>query len=157
MHVLMINGSPHEKGCTYTALSEVAGQLAEAGIETSIFHIGSKAIRGCIGCGGCMESGYCVYKDDSVNTCIDLARQADGIVIGSPVYFAAANGSLCAFLDRMFFGKGAEIRLQARGRHRKLPSWRRQRRVRPTEQVLHDLQHAHRLLAVLECGPWEYA
>jgi multimeric flavodoxin WrbA len=107
MHVLMVNGSPHEKGCTYTALSEVAGQLEEADIQTNIFHIGSKAIRGCIGCGGCMESGYCVYKDDSVNACIDLVREADGIVIGSPVYFAAANGSLCAFLDRMFFGKGA--------------------------------------------------
>jgi multimeric flavodoxin WrbA len=107
MRVLMINGSPHEKGCTYTALSEVAGQLEQAGIDTSIFHIGGKAIRGCIGCGGCIESGYCVYKGDAVNTCIDLARQADGIVIGSPVYFAAPNGSLCAFLDRMFFTKGA--------------------------------------------------
>lgn len=105
MHVLMINGSPHEKGCTYTALSEVAGQLEEQGIETNIFHIGNKAIRGCIGCGGCAETGHCVFEDDRVNTCIDLARKADGIVIGSPVYYAAPNGSLCAFLDRMFFLK----------------------------------------------------
>ena len=106
MQVLMINGSPHKKGCTYTALSEVAGQLEEQGIETTIFHIGNKAIRGCIGCGGCAESGYCVF-DDPVNPCVDLARKADGIVVGSPVYYAAPNGSLCAFLDRMFFGKSA--------------------------------------------------
>jgi multimeric flavodoxin WrbA len=103
----MINGSPHEKGCTYTALSEVARQLGEEAIETNIFHIGDKAIRGCIGCGSCDKTGYCVFKDDAVNACIDLARQADGIVVGSPVYYAAPNGSLCAFLDRMFFRKSA--------------------------------------------------
>jgi multimeric flavodoxin WrbA len=107
MRVLMINGSPHEKGCTYTALSEVAGQLEKQGIETDIFHIGNKAIRGCIGCFGCAESGHCVFEDDPVNACIDLARKADGIVVGSPVYYAAPNGSLCAFLDRMFFLKSA--------------------------------------------------
>ncbi len=107
MRVLMINGSPHAKGCTYTALSEVAGQLEKEGIETSIFHIGAKAIRGCIACGVCFETGYCVVKDDGVNECVDLAAEADGLVVGSPVYFAAANGSLCAFLDRMFFAKGA--------------------------------------------------
>ena len=106
MQVLLINGSPHEKGCTYTALSEVAGQLENEGIETSFFHIGSKPIRGCIGCGKCFESGYCVYKDDGVNECVDLTAKADGIVVGSPVYFAGPDGSLCAFLDRMFFGKG---------------------------------------------------
>jgi multimeric flavodoxin WrbA len=106
MRVLMINGSPHAKGCTYTALSEVAGQLESEGIETSIFHIGAKAIRGCIACGVCFETGYCVVKDDGVNECVDLAAEADGLVVGSPVYFAAANGSLCAFLDRMFFAKG---------------------------------------------------
>ena len=107
MQVLMVNGSPHKKGCTYTALSEVAGQLERQGIETTIFHIGNKAIRGCIACGGCAESGYCVFDDDPLNACVDLARKADGIVVGSPVYYAAPNGSLCAFLDRMFFGKSA--------------------------------------------------
>jgi multimeric flavodoxin WrbA len=107
MQVLMINGSPHEKGCTYTALSEVAGELEKQGIETSIFHIGDKPIRDCIGCGGCAESGYCVSNDDPVNACIDLAGKADGIVIGSPVYYAGPDGSLCAFLDRMFFWKGS--------------------------------------------------
>jgi multimeric flavodoxin WrbA len=106
MHVLMINGSPHEKGCTYTALSEVAAQLQREGIGSKIFHIGSKPIRDCTGCGGCFETGYCVFKDDPTNTCIDLAREADGLVVGSPVYFAGANGALCALLDRMFFAKG---------------------------------------------------
>ncbi|MGD0856688.1 MAG: flavodoxin family protein [Dehalococcoidia bacterium] len=108
MNVLLINGSPHKNGCTYTALCEVTGQLNKQGIETNIFHIGNKPIQGCIACHGCKESGYCVFKDDPVNECIDLAKKADGIVIGSPVYFSAPNGSLCAFLDRMFFMKNAE-------------------------------------------------
>jgi len=107
MHVLLINGSPHEKGCTYTALSEVAGPLEAQGIATNIFHIGDEPIRECTGCGGCFTSGYCVHKDDAVNTCVDLAAAADGLVVGSPVYYSGPNGSLCAFLDRMFFGKSA--------------------------------------------------
>jgi multimeric flavodoxin WrbA len=106
MHVLMINGSPHEKGCTYTALSEVAGELERQDIKAKFFHIGSKAIRPCTGCFGCAKTGHCVFDDDPVNECVDLARKADGIVIGSPVYYAGPNGSLCAFLDRMFFMKG---------------------------------------------------
>jgi multimeric flavodoxin WrbA len=105
MQVLMINGSPHEKGCTYTALSEVAGQLEKQGIEVNIFHIGDEPIQGCTGCGGCVKSGHCVFTDDPVNACVDLAREADGMVVGSPVYYAGPNGSLCAFLDRMFFMK----------------------------------------------------
>jgi multimeric flavodoxin WrbA len=108
MHVLMINGSPHRNGCTYTALSEVAGELEKQGITTNIFHIGNSPIRGCTGCAGCFESGYCVFHDDSVNECVDLAREADGMVVGCPVYFAGPDGSLCAFLDRLFFGKGAK-------------------------------------------------
>jgi multimeric flavodoxin WrbA len=108
MRVLMINGSPHEKGCTFTALSEVAEQLESQGIETTIFHIGDRPIRGCTGCGGCFESGYCVFKDDTVNACIDLAIETDGMVVGSPVYYAGPNGSICAFLDRLFFGKAAK-------------------------------------------------
>jgi multimeric flavodoxin WrbA len=106
MHVLMINGSPHEKGCTYTALSEVGGQLEAQGIETKIFHIGDEPIRGCTGCGGCFKTGHCVFDDDAVNACIDLVQKADGLVVGSPVYYAGPNGSLCALLDRVFFGKG---------------------------------------------------
>jgi multimeric flavodoxin WrbA len=108
MHVLMINGSTHEKGCTYTALSEVAGQLEQQGITTNILHIGNKPIRGCTGCGKCFETGYCVFKDDLVNTCVDLAAEADGLVVGCPVYFAGPDGSCCAFLDRLFFGKAGK-------------------------------------------------
>jgi multimeric flavodoxin WrbA len=105
MKVLLINGSPNKNGCTYTALNEVAVQLNKNGIETNIFHIGNKPIQGCLNCGKCAESGYCIYEDDLVNECIDLAKNADGIVIGSPVYFAAPNGMLCSFLDRMFYKK----------------------------------------------------
>lgn len=105
MNVLLINGSPHKSGCTFTALSEVAGQLNKQGIETNIFHIGKKPIQGCVACRSCGQTGYCVFENDPVNECIDLAKKADGIVIGSPVYYAGPNGSLCAFLDRMFYHK----------------------------------------------------
>jgi len=108
MHVLMINGSPHEKGCTYTALSEVAGQLEAEGVSTNILHIGHKPIRSCIACYKCFETGYCVFKDDPANTCIDLLQEADGLVVGSPVYYAGPNGALTCLLDRMFFGKSAK-------------------------------------------------
>ncbi|KUO66325.1 MAG: NADPH-dependent FMN reductase [Gracilibacter sp. BRH_c7a] len=107
MNVLLINGSPHKNGCTYTALSEVADQLIKHDIETNIFHIGNKPIQGCIACLKCSQTGYCVFQNDPVNECIDLAKKADGIVIGSPVYYAGPNGSLTAFLDRMFYHKNS--------------------------------------------------
>ena len=107
MNVLLINGSPHKHGCTYTALSEVAGRLEEHGIAANIVHIGAKAIRGCIACGRCQATGLCVFDDDPVNECIGLLKQADGFIVGSPVYYAAPNGGLCAFLDRLFFMKSA--------------------------------------------------
>jgi multimeric flavodoxin WrbA len=109
MRVHLINGSPHEKGCTYTILAEVAGQIEAAGIETEFFHIGDAPIRGCTGCGGCFKTERCVYNDDAerpgVNACVEKLIKADGVVIGSPVYYAGPNGALCAFLDRLFFGK----------------------------------------------------
>lgn len=105
MKVLLVNGSPHVKGCTFTALSEVAGALEKAGIETQLMQIGGKAIRGCIACGKCAETGYCIFKDDPVNEGIDNLRAADGLVVGSPVYYAGPNATLCAFLDRVFFMK----------------------------------------------------
>ena len=105
MRVLMINGSPHEKGCVYTILSEVAGQLEAAGIETEFYHIGSGPIQGCTGCGGCRQTARCVHDSDGLNAVVEKLAQADGLVVGSPVYYAGANGSLCAFLDRLFFGK----------------------------------------------------
>lgn len=103
MKVLLVNGSPNPEGCTYTALKEVAGQLEESGIETEIFHIGKQAVQGCIACGKCAELGRCVFKDDLYNELLKRIKDAAGIVIGSPVYFAGPNGSLCAILDRIFF------------------------------------------------------
>ena len=107
MRVLLINGSPHADGCTFTALSEVAKALHQEGLETTMLHIGTQAIFGCTGCAGCSKSHHCVYTSDPVNEAIDLLIQSDGLVVGSPVYFAGANGALCAFLDRMFFHKSA--------------------------------------------------
>jgi multimeric flavodoxin WrbA len=106
MNVLLINGSPHKNGCTFTALSEIAGELERQGIESRIFSIGTKAIRGCIACGKCRETGYCSFSDDPVNECIDLMKKADGIVAGSPVYYASPNGALLALLDRVFYAGG---------------------------------------------------
>lgn len=107
MNVLLINGSPNERGCTFTALSEVAGALNADGIDTRMFHIGSAPIQDCVACARCGTSGYCVFGDDSVNECVDLLKGADGIVVGSPVYYAGATGAVCAFLDRLFYRKNA--------------------------------------------------
>lgn len=107
MNVLLVNGSPHPKGCTWTALNEVAKQLEKNGVETTLLQVGSKAVRGCIACGKCRETGYCIFKDDPVNEGIDLLRAADGLVVGSPVYYAGPNATICAFLDRVFFLKSA--------------------------------------------------
>lgn len=103
MKVLLINGSPHAKGCTYTALSEVAKTLNECEINTEIVQIGNQAIRGCIGCGGCSGKGRCIFNDDAVNEIISKMEEADGLVIGSPVYFASPNGNLLSLLDRLFY------------------------------------------------------
>lgn len=103
MNVLLLNGSPHEQGCTYTALAEVAGVLQEEGIETELVHIGNMAVHGCIGCRKCAETGRCVFKGDPVNAVLDKMEHIDGLIIGSPVYYASANGSLYSFLDRLFY------------------------------------------------------
>ena len=100
MKVLLVNGSPNEKGCTYTALSEIAKTLENNGVETEIFHIGNKPVRGCIGCGGCKksENGHCVFDDDIVNQLAD--------VFGSPVFYASPNGAMLAVMDRLFYSAG---------------------------------------------------
>ena len=105
MKVLLVNGSPHEKGCTYTALSEVEKELHAAGIETEIFWIGSKPIGGCIACQACGKLGRCVF-DDAVNQFRDKAALADGFVFGSPVHYASASGNMTAFMDRLFYSGG---------------------------------------------------
>lgn len=107
MKVLLINGSPNAKGCTYTALSEVDKALNEAGIETEFIHVGNKDIRGCIGCRKCKTTGKCVF-DDIVNEVAPKLAECDGIVIGSPVYYASANGTLISFLDRLFYSSNCD-------------------------------------------------
>jgi len=102
MHVLLVNGSPHAHGCTYTALAEVAKMLEKEGISTSIFQIGTKPLSGCLACGRCEELKKCVL-DDTVNEFIDLAKDADGFVFGSPVHYAAPSGSIVSFMHRVFF------------------------------------------------------
>ena len=112
MKVLLLNGSPNQHGCTHTALCEVARAIEEGGIETEILWIGNQAVRGCIGCGGCARSGKrrCVFGDDLVNTALDKMRSCDGLVVGSPVHYAAAGGSITSFLDRMFYAGGSQMR-----------------------------------------------
>ena len=105
MKVLLINGSPHAKGCTYTALCEVAAVLEQEGVETEIFHVGTKPISGCLACGACLKTERCVISD-TVNAFLDKAEQADGFVFGSPVHFASASGMLTSFMDRAFYGRG---------------------------------------------------
>ena len=106
MKVLLINGSPNKQGCTFTALSEVAKSLNAEGIETEIFHLGTKAIRGCIGCNQCANN-RCSYTADIVNEALEKAEGADGYIFGSPVHYAAASGAITSFLDRFFYAAGA--------------------------------------------------
>jgi len=110
--VLLINGSPHAKGCTYTALRTVADELERNGMETEIVHVGNKDIRGCIGCYKCREIGKCVFGNDLVNEVAKKFEQADGLVIGSPVYYAGATGTLVSFLNRLFFSASFEKRFK---------------------------------------------
>ena len=93
--VLLINGSPNKAGCTYTALREVEKSLNKNGVETEIFHIGKGPVQGCTGCGGCGRNGKCVF-DDGVNRLVERLDEFDGLVIGSPVYYASPNGALLA-------------------------------------------------------------
>lgn len=110
MKVILVNGSPKGEGCTYTALSEVAGALKANGIEVEIFHIGAAAIPGCIACLKCREGlGHCVFND-AVDRFAEKAKDADGFIFGSPVYYAGVNGALCAFMDRLFFTYGKSFK-----------------------------------------------
>lgn len=102
MKVLMLNGSPHANGNTYTALREMEKVFMRQGIETEIVHVGGQAIRGCAACGACAKKGKCVF-DDLVNETAPKFEACDGLVIGSPVYYASANGTLVSFVDRLFY------------------------------------------------------
>lgn len=105
MKVLMINGSPHAKGNTYIGLHEMEQVFEKEGIETEIVQIGNKDVRGCIACYSCMEKGKCVF-DDIVNELAPKFEACDGLVIASPVYYASANATLIACLDRLFYSTG---------------------------------------------------
>lgn len=102
MKALMINGSPRKEGNTYIALREMESIFIQEGIETEIINIGNKDIRGCIACGSCYEKGRCVFED-AVNETAAKFEECDGLVVGSPVYYASANATLIAYLDRLFY------------------------------------------------------
>ena len=101
--VLLINGSPKSGGCTYTALNEMIKIFNEEKIETEIIHIGNEIIRGCVGCKYCKENGKCVFNDDMVNEVAKKLELSDGLVVGSPVYYASPNGTLISFMDRLMY------------------------------------------------------
>ncbi len=104
MKVILVNGSPHPKGCTYTALKEVKSTLEKNGIETEEFWIGSTPTAGCIGCGKCLETGRC-FLNDKVNEFLEKVPNADGFVFGTPVHFASGSGMITSFMDRIFYGR----------------------------------------------------
>lgn len=105
MKVLLVNGSPEEKGCTYTALSEAASALKAAGIETEIMWLGKEPVNDCINCGGCarLRKNRCVFDNDAVNRLLEKAEQCDGFIFGTPVYYAHADGRILSVLDRAFY------------------------------------------------------
>ena len=104
MKVLLINGSPHEKGCTYTALAEIASQLKKRGVESELFWLGTDPLRSCIGCGGCAKNGgRCVFGGDKVNEALEKMESCGGIIVGSPVHYAGPSGQITSFLGRFFY------------------------------------------------------
>ena len=112
MKVLLVNGSPHKEGSTYTALSEIASVLKEEGIDSEIFWIGNKPVQGCAACFKCREEGAdgCVFKDELYLNFVEKMQAADGVIIGSPVYYAGPAGALCAILDRVCFSAAKYFR-----------------------------------------------
>lgn len=111
MKVIAINGSPRSKGNTYLALKTVCDGLEAQGIETEIIQVGNMDIKGCIGCGRCKE-GHCHFSDDTLRGIVDKIHAADGLLLGSPVYYASIAGTMKCFLDRLFFPNGGRLRLK---------------------------------------------
>lgn len=110
MKVLLINGSPNKNGNTYLALKECSDVLNTEGIDTEIFWISNKPVRGCMGCDKCRELNACIFNDDILNQMIEKMKEADGFIVGTPVYYAGANGALCALLDRAFYACSKQFR-----------------------------------------------
>jgi len=123
MKVLLINGSPRKEGNTHIALTEIANTLENNGVKAHIISIGSKAVQGCTACNKCYELGRCIFKDDLYNSVRESLKDSDALIIGSPVYYAGPNGSLCALLDRVFYScselleykPGASVAVARRG------------------------------------------
>lgn len=111
MKVLLVNGSPHPNGCIGRALQEMVSVFEKEGIETEILNIGNKDIRGCIACNSCSKTGKCVFND-AVNEAAAKFEEADGLVVGSPVYYGSANGTLLSFLDRLFYSTSFSKRMK---------------------------------------------
>lgn len=103
MKVLMVNGSPHKKGCTQTALEEVASTIKEAGIDVDYYWIGNKPIHQCVSCYACHKRNECIFRDDGVNDFVKLAFDYDGFIFGTPVYYAGPAGGMINFMNRVFF------------------------------------------------------
>lgn len=108
----MINGSPHKNGCTYTALSIMAEELKTQGIESEILWLGTDAVRGCIGCGGCKKIGKCVFDDDAVNAIGEKIKSANGYVFGAPVHYASPCGAMVSAMDRLFCAYGTHMQFK---------------------------------------------
>ena len=104
--VILLNGSPHANGCTARALEEMVRVFTEEGVDTEVIQVGNKAIRGCIACQKCSELGKCVF-DDLVNEVAPKFAEADGLVVGSPVYYGSPNGTILSFMDRLFYSTGS--------------------------------------------------
>lgn len=104
MKVLLVNGSPHKNGCTYTALMEIKNTLEKNEIDTEIMWLGIETMAGCIGCGKCLKDGKC-FKDDIVNEFLEKVPEVDGFIFGTPVHFASASGAITSFMDRAFYGR----------------------------------------------------
>ena len=111
MKVLLINGSPKAKGCTHTALALAAEVLNAEGIETEEIHVGNKAVRGCIGCGRCRDLGQCVFND-VVNDTAPKLEEADGIIVGTPVYYGNPNGTVLSFMQRLFYSTHCDLHMK---------------------------------------------
>ena len=113
MKVLLINGSQNKEGCTFTALSEIKNELSKENVDSEIFWIGNKPVRGCLGCRKCgHKEGKCVFDDDPANEIIDKIIECDAVIVGSPVYYAGPNGALCALLDRVFYASGGNFKFK---------------------------------------------
>lgn len=152
MRVLIVNGSPHENGCTRGALEEVASMLINDGIETEWFWIGMEPVAGCIACKHCQSTGRCC-KQDLVNEFLDKADTADGFLFGSPVYFAGITGQLKCFMDRVFYcGDFPETGCCGC----ELQKGRSQHCIRSDQQIFSDQKYAGSYFTILEPDSWKW-